>query len=187
MLLVFFLQGSGIRQVLARRSARSVSDASIPDLFETGEVVLQQRGESKPTYLSEFQSRERFPGIARNYATLRAASQFSRFIERNLLHMETFGDAWELMMTALASFSSKPCPEGTLLKAMYVFARSEGYPVSAQWLRQLPETSRQKIQVVLQNPVDQCSEEASQLKEWCLDLGIYFQKSTDLLPPDLGF
>ena len=187
LLLVFFLQGSGIRQVLARRSKQPGSGPAIPDLFETGELVLQQRGESKPTYLSEFHSRERFPGIARNYATLNAASQFARFIERNLLHMETFPEAWDLTMSALDSFSTKPCPDGALLKAMYLFARSEGYAVSAQWLLQLPDVTRTRIQTVLRFPLENCAEEASQLREWCRDLGNYFQRSTDLLPPDVGF
>ena len=183
-LLVFFLKDSGLRFVLARRRSKPDAGGCLPDLFETGEVYLQQKDSSKPAFLREFTLQNRFPGIARQYQALSAASALAQFYERNLIHMENFGNAWELLQRALQSFSVNRQPQVTLLKALFSFARMEGYAVRAQWLQLQPASIRNQLVAILQNPVGQVSpEEAALVESAIADLKSYFSRETDLLPP----
>ncbi|MEX0326314.1 MAG: hypothetical protein AB3N33_09530 [Puniceicoccaceae bacterium] len=182
-LLVFFLRESGLRYVLARRRSKQPAGNALPDLFETGEVYLQQKDAAKPAFLREYTPLSRFPGIARQYTAFAAAAQLTRFYEKNLIHMEHFNGSWDLLQKALESFAAQPQPHVTLFKALYLFAKLEGYPVNAQWLQQKEPALRKALQGVLQQPVNEVSMEPKLLQESLTDLFNYFQRETDLLPP----
>ena len=181
-LLVFFLKESGLRFVLARRSARPAAGSTLPDLFETGEVYLQQKEPAKPAFLREYTPERRFPGIARQYKAFTAAAELARFYEKNLVHMEHFDQAWDLLQKALQSFATSNRPEVTLFKALYLFASMEGYPVRAQWLQQKSPSTRKDLLEVLQVPVSAVSVEANRIEEAVADLNSFFSRETDLLP-----
>lgn len=183
-LLVFFLRESGLRYVLARRRSKQPAGNALPDLFETGEVYLQQKDTAKPAFLMEYTPLSRFPGIARQYTAFTAAAQLTRFYEKNLIHMEHFNGAWDLLQKALESFAAHPQPQVTLFKALYLFAKLEGYPVNAQWLQRKQPALRKALQGVLQQPVNEVSMDPKPLQESLSDLFNYFQRETDLLPPD---
>lgn len=185
LLLVFFLKEHGLKSVLARKRSKAASGQNIPDLFETGELVLEQKDPSKPAFLKDFTSGTQFPEIARRYQRLKNASSLTRFYERNLIHMEHFSSAWELLQATLAAFAEKDPPELVLFKSLFLFARMEGYPVSQHWLDQLGKDDRIGIQKCLRQPVENCTESTAQLNLWLQSLYQYFQQDTDLLPPDV--
>lgn len=180
--LVFFLKASGLKSVLCRRRIKPDSVVALPDLFESGDLTVEQRGPGKPAFLKEYSPTVRHPGIARNYHALTAAARLCRFYEKNLVHMEHFGSAWELLHTTLDSLAGKPHPEVSLLKSLYLFARTEGYPVNAQWLGRKSPEERQAIISLLQNPVGASGTDPAQAGRWVDDLNRYFQAETDLLP-----
>ncbi|MEX0331688.1 MAG: hypothetical protein AB3N64_09725 [Puniceicoccaceae bacterium] len=182
-LLVFFLRESGLRYVLARRRAKPQAGSALPDLFETGEVYLQQKDDSKPAFLMEYTPLSRFPGIARQYQAFASAAQLTRFYEKNLIHMEHFNGAWELLLKSLESFAVQRQPQVTLFKALYLFAKLEGYPVKAQWLQRKRPHLQDPLLKVLQQPVNEATIEPKLLEDCINDLFKYFQQETDLLPP----
>jgi recombinational DNA repair protein (RecF pathway) len=183
-LLVLFLQENGLKYVLARKGAAKNTGACIPDLFQTGDCVIEQKDDSRPAFLKEFALRLEFKEIGRAYRALQAASSLARFYEQNLLHMEHYPDAWELLHKALRTLARKPRPEVTLFKTSFIFARSEGYPVVAHWLRQKPPAQQEAIGRVLQEPVDQAAADEAEVKSWIRDLNEFFARETDLLPVD---
>jgi len=183
-LMVFFLRENGLKFALSRKRSRADSSIHVPDLFESGEATIEQKNSAKPAFLKEFTPQRHFPQIARHYRTLQAASSLARFYEKNLFHMEHFGAAWDLLQTALDSFASKHEPEATLLKALFVFARLEGYPVQAQWLELKKSGDRNTISALLRNPVGEAPFDQGQARGWTRDLFRFFQQETDLLPPD---
>ncbi len=170
--------------VLSRRPSKASTFLNDPDLFESGELNIEKKGENKPAFLKEFVPHSRYQGIARKYKALKAASRLARFYEKNLIHMEFFDAAWELLHTALDSFSSKEQSDTILLKSLYVFARSEGYPVRENWLENLSPQIKSEIASVIQSPVDSINIESAKITAWIRNLEIFFQHHTDLLVPD---
>jgi recombinational DNA repair protein (RecF pathway) len=185
-LLVFFLKENGLKFALTRNRSKSDSSSTLPDLFEAGDVCLQQKDAAKPAFLREFNPNRRFPTIARHYKTFRAASSLARFYERNLIHMEHFEDAWALLSKALLSFAMKHEPETTLFKTLFIFARMEGYPVQAQWLEGQKPTTRKELTAALQMPVGEARTDPVTLTDAIGDLNRFFAEATDLLPIDLS-
>jgi hypothetical protein len=183
-LMVFFLRENGLKYTLCRRRAGPDTSIHIPDLFETGEATMEQKDTSRPSFLKEFTPHQHFPEIARHYKTFKAASLLAQFYEKNLYHMEHFSAAWDLLQTALGSFAAKHQPEATQLKALFVFARLEGYPVQAQWLGSKKPAERASLSALLSKPVGVEAIDHVKAGEWIQDLNRFFQRETDLLPAD---
>jgi hypothetical protein len=183
-LLVFFLKDNGLQMVLSRRPYKTSTLLNDPDLFESGELNIEKKGDNKPAFLKEFVPNSRYQGIARKYKALQAASRLTRFYEKNLIHMEFFDAAWELLHTALDSFSSKEQSDTILLKSLYVFARSEGYPVKENWLEKLSLQNKCEISSIIHSPVDSIDIDPDKITAWIRNLEIFFQQHTDLLVPD---
>jgi hypothetical protein len=182
-LMVCFLRGHGLQYVLARAS-RSQPGAQ-PDLFSTGEILYQRKDADGPAFLREFSTAWEYRQIGAAYGRLQAAARLARFYERNLVHMETFGEAWRLLHAALAALAGKPHPEATLFKTWFLFARNEGYPVVAHWLRHKPPAEQAEITAVLRRPVEEAGADSHGLSRWNRDILDFFTRETDLLPPDL--
>lgn len=183
-LLVFFLRERGLQMALMRKRSRSSPLAHEPDLFDSGDLVIERKGESKPAFLKEFTPKLRFTEIARQYTALKAASRLTRFYEKNLFHMEHFAVAWDILHTALESFSKNNQPGVTYLKALYVFAKSEGYPVREEWLGNQSSDNRSLISAIMRQPVNSIEPESGKMDQWIRNLEAYFMQSTDLIVPD---
>ena len=182
-LLIFFLRQNGLQMVLARKPTKSGIATNLPDLFESGELTLEKKGD-KPAFLKEFSPGTHYKGIARDYSALKTASRLARFYELNLLHLEHFEAAWDLLHTALQSLSEKRQSATVLLKALYVFARSEGYPVKEQWLEKLPREERILVEGLIRQPVDSQHMDTSITTEWIRRLEIFLLQETDLRIPE---
>jgi hypothetical protein len=183
-LLVFFLREHGLRMALMRKRSRSSPLAHDPDLFDSGDLIIEQKGENKPAFLKEFTPNMRFTEIARQYKAFLAASRLTRFYEKNLFHMEHFEAAWDLLHTAMDSFSKNRQPAVTYLKALYVFAKSEGYPVREEWFGSLSPDNRSLVDAIMKQPVDAVELESADVDYWIHNLEAYFMQSTDLIVPD---
>ena len=184
LLMVFFLRQQGLKSALSRISRSLAMSSPKPDLFHSGSVLIEQRDEGKPAFLKDFQPEHLHRGIGLAYRSLACASALSRFYERNLLHLELFQEAWILLHQALAAFSLKPLPEATLLKAFFLFARSEGYPVTAQWLNAKPPQPRRDLTTILRSPPERVEASPHEVGFWIQDLEHYLRDQTDLRPSD---
>lgn len=182
--LSLFMREQGLRYVLMRRS-RTPSPSGFPDLFEKGEVIISQKSPDGPSYLVEFHQKKANNGLGRSYRALQAASRLSAFFEKNLVHMEHFGEAWDLFGNALASFQSKERADVILLKALVLFARSEGYPVIASWLNEQPSRDREILVNMLQSPVESAELDSPRVRAYTADLLRFFDHHTDLLVGNL--
>ena len=187
-LLALFLRETGLKYALARKFAKAQAGHLLPDLFEFGDFVIEQKDPARPAFLKDYQPALRFPEIARDYQRLKAASQLARFFERNLLHMESFASAWQLLRRTLEAIAVQPLPDAALLKALFLMARDEGYPVVSNWLHHKPEAERNAIASVLRNPLaDLAGSVDPKLPEtWVADLYRFLEYHTDLLPPGPG-
>lgn len=182
LLMVFFLRENGLTFALARTPSKPSGSTSLPDLFDVGQLILEQKAAGKPAFLKDYTVSIAHEGIGRSYRHLQAASKLARFFEKNLLHMEHYPEAWDLLGHALAALSEKPNPEAVLLKTCFLFARSEGYPVLAHWLGGKTEKERQSISATLKTPLEELTVNSNEINCWIDDLNRFFKRETDLLP-----
>jgi recombinational DNA repair protein (RecF pathway) len=183
LLLVFFLREQGLKYVLARKRGKSSGGPQVPDLFESGDVIIEQKDPARPAFLRDYSPGTLHEGIGRSYRHLEAASSLVRFFEKNLLHMEHYPEAWDLLHSALGALAAKPLPEATLLKTYFLFARSEGYPVVAHWLESMPAGEQGALSAILRKPVEEITATPAELGAWVHNLSLFFKRETDLLPP----
>lgn len=149
-----------------------------------GELTLRKKGPDGVGYVVEFAMFEAFPGISRGYRQLTAASVAARFFERNLLHLESFETAWELLGQALRAFATKPQPLATLFKLVFRFAREEGYAVTRGWLHGLPDADRREVESLLSRPLDELDIGDERIQHWLERLSGYLERETALYAPD---
>jgi len=185
LLLVFFLRSHGLRYVLARRSGKENLSRTIPDLFENGDIVIQQKAPDRPGFLKEFHPAVVENSLGRSYKALQAASHLAAFYEKNLVHMEDFTEAWELLGNTFETMRVKPRPDITLLKALVLFARSEGYPVISQWLKEKPEADQQTLTRLLKSAVEETDLDESSVRSCLAILLRFFDRDTDLVSSHL--
>ena len=60
---------------------------------------------------------------------------------------------YRLLQQTLAAFSATTRPDLVYLKALYCFARDEGYPVKQEWWTELPAAARAAAAGMLNLPV----------------------------------
>ncbi|MGA1204489.1 MAG: hypothetical protein ACO3ZW_01570 [Opitutales bacterium] len=182
LLLVFFLKGNGLQIVLTRKPSKQGPGSGLPDLFDSGEVIIEKKGD-KPAFLKEFIAGKSRSGLARSYKALQAAARLALFMEKNLLHMEHFEASWDLLHNALDSLGNRQQSSTVLLKAFYIMARTEGYPVRESWIGKLPAGDRREILQLIQQPVDSIEIDESRIRHWVSVLEKFLQDETDLLIP----
>lgn len=184
--LICFSPEHGLLRLLLRDSQRAALRAGDrPDLFDVGSFEFQRKSAEAAAFIQEFHRETGFPQIARNYPALVAAASLARFYERNLTHLEHFEDAWPILLRALQALGSDAYPDAVLLKALFSFARSEGYPVVADWLERRATADRTRIAEFLRSPLAQQSMEHGQISATLQSLNRYLEGYTDLLPLEL--
>ncbi len=180
--LSFFFRDQGLQQALLRE--RRKPGPCGPDLFQIGDVTLRKKSPEAIGFVVEFSLSEDFSGIARSYQQLTAASVTTRFFQRNLLHLESYETAWELLVHALRAYAARPLPSATLFKLVYRFARDEGYPVTRGWLHALSTASRVEIETLLRAPLDELVLPEARVLHWLERLSHYLERETAIYPPD---
>lgn len=180
--LVFFLREYGLQTVFLKGRRKGPS-GQLPDLFEIGELTIRKSGPDGIGFFSEFTLQESFKGIGLSYRHLVVASSLTRFFEQNLQHMESFEQAWLALHQALLALSTKPAPEATLFKTVFLFARQEGYPVSRGWLNGLSTTNRIEVEAILREPLEALHLPKERVTYWLDRLSIYLESDTAIYPP----
>ncbi|NBD37051.1 MAG: hypothetical protein GVY10_00585 [Verrucomicrobia bacterium] len=182
LLLELFLRKEGLLRVFARVSRQGAPGREIPDFLGTGEVTVRRKGPDLPAWLQEFSPGVGYPAIARDYRRLQAASRLAAFFAGNLPHLEEFDASWDLLHSALQALETAPVAEVVPLKAVFLFARGEGYPVREGWLARQREQERQALAQALRRPVAECTCRPEKLQHWLEDLFRFLSAETPLLP-----
>lgn len=178
-----FNPDEGPIEALWRRSSKVASHAP-PDLFQVIAASLNRAGKSKLPFITEFALKEGYAELAHSYPALKEATGFTRTIWQNLRHAEFFAPLFDLTTQALAAFASGLDPEVVHFKALYRFAREEGYPVKEQWWAQKCEADRALIAEIIQKPVGELRPEAA-AQPHLENLKQYLHYHTEILIPDL--
>lgn len=140
----------GLQSVLLRLSRRKAA----PDLFDQLEVFWQQRPGSGIGFVIETRLLQRFERLGNSLAALSTASAHARIVARNASHFEDPAPIHDLTLQLLQHLQEGLDPALASLKALYLLARAEGFPVKEAWLQRLPPGQRQRATEALQSPLD---------------------------------
>jgi len=138
---------------LRRLATRSASTSAALDLFDEADLFLESSNQGRTWFVKEARLLTRHDAIGRSYDSLRLASAFAAVIARNPVHEESRAGVYALLRQTFAAFGATARPDIVYLKALYTFARDEGYPVKQDWWQGLPAGDRRVTALLLNQPV----------------------------------
>jgi recombinational DNA repair protein (RecF pathway) len=175
-----FSDEAGYLQALRRKSTRRAGTLQL-DLFQSVEVVLEQKAGYELSFLKECNIVLERQTIATHYAAFDCACRFCRAIQLNAGHMEHPESIFQLLAQSLDAWNEKPLPHATLLKALFKLASQEGFPVRERWLPQHNNTEVATIRILLGQPLQSLSIPDSHAKELAEDLTNWLSSQQDFL------
>ncbi|MCD8481735.1 MAG: hypothetical protein LR015_03055 [Verrucomicrobia bacterium] len=90
-----------------------------------------------------------------------------------------FEPIYDLTLRAMKGFAGGQLPQAVFLKAVFQFARDEGYPVKEQWLRELPAEYQEGVIAVLRTPLQEICQPPESIERMRQDLMEYLRQKTD--------
>jgi len=138
---------------LRRLATKSVSTSVMLDLFDEAALFIESSNQGRTWFLKEARLLVRHDAIGRSYDALRLASAFAAIIARNPVHEESRAGVYALLRQTFAAFGAAARPDIVYFKALYCFARDEGYPVKQEWWQGLPAGDRAAATELLNQPL----------------------------------
>lgn len=157
--LALFSPTEGNLVALQRVAARKGSPDSAPaDLFDELQLRLETGrqgtgGAGSLWFVKESRLLVRHTGIGRSYEALRLACELAALVVHNPVPQESLEPVHALLRQAFAAFAAGVRPDVTAFKALYCFARDEGYPLKQDWLPTLPAADRETVAGLLALPL----------------------------------
>ena len=176
-----FSSDEGLVLVYKRLASKRAS-GSLPDLFDEVELRLSRprTGSDSVSFVSEWRLLTRRPELARGQSRLETASALSLLYQRNGAHLAEPAPAAKLLADALDSLVAGYSPVAVYLKAIYRFARVEGYPVKEAWWQSLPLDRKQNAAETLNVPLRALVQEECATEEILESLRLWLNAETEL-------
>ncbi|HLP03068.1 MAG TPA: hypothetical protein VK163_13655 [Opitutaceae bacterium] len=140
-------------QLLCFQRLSSRQPAVSLDLFDEVAATLTSSNQGRTWFFGEVRVLRRFAGIGLSFAALKEASAFATLLTRNQVHEESRAAVITLLGTALQAWNDGRRADAVALKALYSFARSEGYPVKEDWAASLRGSDRDNVRRVINEPL----------------------------------
>jgi hypothetical protein len=179
--LVLFSAEHGVLQAQQRLAKKSAPASPALDLFDEAALLLESSNQGRTWFVKEALLAARHSGIGRSYEALRLACALGALIARNPVHEESRRAVATLLRSALAAFATGARPDIVWLKALYVFARDEGYPIKQQWIATLPAADRATVAAVLNQPLAEQTAEPALVAKLTRRLEDYLRGHTEIL------
>jgi len=176
-----FSSDEGLVLVYKRLASKRAS-GSLPDLFDEVELRLSRprTGSDSVSFVSEWRPLTRRPELARGQSRLGTASALSLLYQRNGAHLAEPAPAAKLLADALDSLVAGYSPVAVYLKALYRFARVEGFPVKEAWWQSLSLVQKQNAAETLNVPLRDLVQEEYATEEILESLKLWLNAETEL-------
>jgi len=161
-------------------SKASAGDAAL-DLFDQASLWLESSNQGRTWFVREARILARHESIGRSYEALRFASAFAAVIARNSVHEDSRAGVYRLLQRTFAAFAAAARPDLVFFKALYSFARDEGYPVKQEWWQGLPDADRAAAAGMLNQPLAGQSAPAAAVAGLTRRLEDYLRAHTEIL------
>jgi len=126
------------------------------DLFSEVSLALESSNQGRTWFVKEARLVKDAGGIGRDYETLLRASEFAALIARNTIAAESRGRVHALLRQVFAAFAGgagSGLADIIYFKAVYRFARDEGYALKEQWFAALPPAERDLAAALINKPL----------------------------------
>ena len=167
--------------VLQRLPKKTSASFVALDLFDTASLLMESSNQGRTWFVKEVRILVRRLKIGRGYAPLMHACDLCAIIARNPVHEESRAKVTLLLSTALDAFETAARPDVVLFKALFRFARDEGYPVRQEWLAELPAAERKKTEAVLAAAADAAETPEPEIARLTRRLKDYLKGHTEVL------
>jgi hypothetical protein len=166
--------------MLQRVAKKAAAQTTALDLFDEAAVTLETSNQGRTYFVKEARVQVRRAGIGRSYDALRFASALAGLVARNDVHEESRTGVAALLQTAFAAFETSSRPDVVYFKAVYRFARDEGYPLKEEWFPTLPSADRAAVTALLNRPLAEQTESAKSVIRLQRRLDEYLQRYTEI-------
>lgn len=170
----------GLLPVMRREKVKDAAAGAAPDLFDEIAAVAESSNQGRSWFLRESRLLRRPAGIGRSYEALRGASQLARIVARNPVAEDSRGVVYALLGDAFTAFGDGLRPDLVLFKAVFRFARGEGYPVKQEWLGQLAADESAAAEDTLARPVRAATAAPEAVARWQRQLEEYLRGRAEL-------
>lgn len=171
--------GSGLLPFLQRRSRKSIPGGTL-DLFDRIVATLEHKEAGSLRFSREICLLRRRSGLSRHYEGLREACRFARLLLANPVHEDSRQAVDALFDQAIEAWERGDRADIVGLKALFVFARTEGYPVREDWRRRLGDDDRATTARLLNQPTGSLDVEPRTVDSIRRDLEHYLQHFTEI-------
>ncbi len=171
----------GALTILQRVPKKAASGFVSLDLFDTAALLMESSNQGRTWFVKEARILIRRLKIGRGYAPLRHACDLCALVQRNPVHQESRPPVTLLLSTALDAFETAARPDVVLFKAVFRFARDEGYPVRQEWLPLLGAADRARADALLSNPADRAEVDEPNVLRLIQRLKDYLKHHTEVL------
>ncbi len=168
---------------LRRIATKSTSTSIALDLFDEADLFLESSNQGRTWFLKEARLLVRHGAIGRSYDALRLASAFAAVIVRNPVHEESRAGVYALLRQTFTAFGATSRPDIVYFKALYCFARDEGYPVKQEWWQGLPAGDRAAAAGLLNQPLTAQTAATPVVADLTRRLEDYLRTHTEILMP----
>jgi len=151
------------------------------DLFDEADLWLESSSQGRTWFIKEARVLAHHGAIGRSYDALRLASAFTGIIARNPVHEDGWAGLGALLRQTLAAFGGSNRPDVVFFKALYCFARDEGYPVKQEWARDLGAADRAAVADLLGRPLAEQAAAAAAVTRLTRRLEDYLRDHTEIL------
>lgn len=171
----------GVLLCLRRVAVRKASTSVALDLFDEADLWLESSNQGRTWFVKEARLLTRHDAIGRSYDALRFASTFGAIIARNPVPEESRARVYALVRQTFTAFGTAACPDLVYLKALYCFARDEGYPVKEDWWQNLSADDRTAAAEMLNRPLAVQTAPAPAVSLFTRRLEDYLRAHTEIL------
>jgi hypothetical protein len=166
---------------LRRLASRASTPSVALDLFDEADLWLESSNQGRTWFIKEARLLVRHDAIGRSYDALRLASTFAGVIARNPGDDDGRAGVCALLRQTLTAFGVADRPDIVYFKALYCFARDEGYPVKQEWWQGLPSADRPVVAGLLNQPLAAQTAAAPAVARLTLRLEEYLRTHTEIL------
>jgi hypothetical protein len=154
------------------------------DLFDEVAATLSSSNQGRTWFVGEIRILRRFAGIGLSFPALREASLLANLVARNPVPDESRGCVLALLRLALGAWDEGRRADAVAIKALYSFARDEGYPVREDWAAGLRGSDRDNARRLINEPLASLADVEPESVERLLEsLRRYLRGHTALLLP----
>ncbi|PWU06284.1 MAG: hypothetical protein C5B43_01995 [Verrucomicrobia bacterium] len=168
-------------KIISLNRLSSKSPNSFLDLFDISTIHLTFPQLGAFAFIKDFHTLFHHQNISKNYNSFYYASLWMKILSLNLEHIDNLKNLFSLTQKALNAFNLSLKPQSIYLKTLYLFIRSEGYPIKEDWLPNLPQNLLTEAISILKNPLTLQETSDTVSEELIQNLYFWIKQKTDII------